>query len=153
MHFTRFNYDEFEATHIHIKSSNLYQLIAISNCEIDKGREGYEPTAVYANENGRIFSKSLTEFNEKFEILSSSVEHNHWYDSSIYPYPKGIKFLGGWVDADADGDVDAIACYKFSDSDGNIIKLLNINSNNLDEFDLTGKLKPPTHWMVINFKT
>ena len=54
-------------THIHKKTGNVYRLLLITNEESDSDK--FPETAVYVDGEGRLWSRPMAEFNERFEEI------------------------------------------------------------------------------------
>lgn len=69
----------FENAFVHKNTGRLYTLIQVTNQTASK--DGWEPQAVYKNEEGEIYSRSLTEFQEKFsKVNGSSTTLDSWIE-------------------------------------------------------------------------
>lgn len=55
--------------YVHLKTGNKYRVLFISNEY--SGRVGFPQTVVYVSNGGVIYSRPLSEFQEKFESVDS----------------------------------------------------------------------------------
>lgn len=55
--------------YVHLKTGNKYRVLFISNEY--SGRSGFPQTVVYVSEGGVIYSRPLSEFQDKFKSVDS----------------------------------------------------------------------------------